>query len=238
MEPKKHVREILVIHESGLPLGHVGTGQIEIDDALFGGLLSALDNVGQSLGIGEDGALDSIGFRAYDVVYARTTNGIVVLLTNIGNQEFYVKAKEELRTIGDLIERKGYLTDYYERTSELVSDVDEIIRSNARTIFAEQNDVFAWDEEHSFQLAEYKNARWTGKNLFEHYLMLSPLAAVIKMPMKDLEELCDSLAEKKKPSEILADPNIKTKDESLLAETMRFLHQFGVIYCFSSSVKK
>lgn len=235
---EKHVRELLVIHQSGLPIGHVGTGQIQIDDALFGGLLSAIDNVGQSFGIGADGTLDSIGFKAYDLVYARTSNGLVVLLTNTGTHEFYQKAKEELQAIGDAIEAQGFLADFYERSSEMVSQVDEIIRSKARTIFAKQDDVFVWDDEHSFQLAEYKNERWHGEKLFSNYLMLSPLIGMIRMPMDDLKKLCDVLKEKHRPSEIVTSPSIQTRDEDIILHTMRFLHQYGLIYCFGSTIQK
>ena len=51
MSEKRPVRELFVIHKSGLPITHVGTGHIQIDDALFGGLLSAIENVGVSLGL-------------------------------------------------------------------------------------------------------------------------------------------------------------------------------------------
>ena len=235
---EKHVRELLVIHQSGLPIGHVGTGQIDIDDALFGGLLSAIDNVGQSFGVGTDGTLDSIGFKAYDLVYARTVNGLVVLLTNSGTPEFYAKAKEELQAIGDAIEAAGYLTDFYERTSEMVSQVDSIIRSKARTIFAKQDDVFVWDDEHSFQLAHYTNERWHGEKLFSNYLMLSPLIGMVKMPVEDLRRLCGILQEKQRPSEILANPGIETKDAMIVLDTMKFLHQYGLVHCFGTTIQR
>ena len=97
MTEERTVRELFVIHQSGLPIGHAGTGHVQVDDALFGGLLSAIENVGLSLGLEDDGALDSIKFRAYDLVYARTQHGLVVLLTNSGDAEFFAKASRKVR---------------------------------------------------------------------------------------------------------------------------------------------
>jgi len=234
----RNVKELFVIHMSGLPIGHIGTGQVEIDDALFGGLLSAIDNVGLSLGVGEGGALDSIGFRSYDLVYARAKDGLVVLLTGEESKEFIAKAKEELQAIGEEIEAKGYLTDFSVRTREMASEVDAIITSRARTIFAKMDDIFLWDNEHTFQLAEHKNERWKGRTLFSNYLMLSPLINTLSLPMNELERLCDILVEKKSPAEILADPEMDANDEKNIQDTVRFLHIYGLVHCFGTRIHK
>ncbi|MDF1538447.1 MAG: hypothetical protein P1Q69_06055 [Candidatus Thorarchaeota archaeon] len=238
MSETRNVKELFVIHMSGLPIGHIGTGQVQIDDALFGGLLSAIDNVGQSLGVGEGGALDSIGFQSYDLVYARAKEGLIVLLTGEESIEFKAKAKEELQAIGQEIEARGYLTGFSLRTSELASEIEAIITSKARTIFARQDDVFLWDDDHTFQLVEHKNERWKGQTLFSNYLMLSPLKDTISLPMDKLERLCDILVEKKSPAEILADPMIDANDEKSIQDTMRFLHIYGLVHCFGTRIHR
>jgi hypothetical protein len=235
---KRNVREVFVIHQSGLPIGHVGTGQVEIDDALFGGLLSAIDNVGMSIGVGEGGALDSIGFRAYDLIYARTKEGLIVLLTSGESSEFNTKAKEELQAIGEEIEKRGYLTTFSERSSEMVCEVDSIITSRARTIFAKQDDIFLWDNDHTFQLSTHKNERWKGHNLLSNYLLLSPLIHTIRLPMDDLLRLCNVLSEKRRPSEIMSDEQITTRDERVIQDTMKSLHMYGLVNCFGSTIHK
>ena len=237
MSAKQAVREIFVIHPSGLPVGHVGTGLVEIDDALFGGLLSALENVGLTLGIGDGGALDTIRFRAYEMLYFRNAVGLIVLLTEEESSDFYSKAKDELKAIGDEIEARDMMKDFSGRTSEMLTQVNDIIKGKARTIFAQQNDVFIWDESHTFQLADHQNERWKGEKLFSNYLMLSPLMSTIDLPMEDIKRICDLLLEKKRPSEILNDPKIVTKDPQKIQDTIRFLHLYGVVHCFVSSAR-
>ncbi len=238
MSETRNVKELFIIHNSGLPVGHIGTGQVEIDDALFGGLLSAIDNVGQSLGVGEGGALDSIGFQSYDLVYARAKEGLIVLLTGGESTEFKAKAKEELQAIGEEIEARGYLNGFSVRTSEMASEIEAIITSKARTIFARQDDVFLWDNDHTFQLAEHKNERWKGRILFSNYLMLSPLKDTLNLPMDKLERLRDILSDMKSPAEILADPMIDAVDEKNVQDTMRFLHIYGLVHCFGTRIHK
>ncbi|MHA1907227.1 MAG: hypothetical protein ACW98Y_08025 [Candidatus Thorarchaeota archaeon] len=237
MSVKTAVREIFVIHPSGLPVGHVGTGQVEIDDALFGGLLSALENVGLTLGIGEGGALDTIRFRAYEMLYFRNESGLIVLLTGEESSDFYRKAKDELQEIGDEIDAREMLKDFSGRTSELLTQVNSIIKSKARTIFSQQDDVFIWDDFHTFQLSEHQNERWKGMNLFMNYLVLSPLMATIDLPMDNIKHLCDLLVEKRRPSEILNDPILNTSDPQKVQDTIRFLHLYGVVHCFVSSAR-
>ncbi len=237
MSANTAVRELFVIHPSGLPVGHVGTGQVEIDDALFGGLLSALENVGLTLGIGDGGALDTIRFRAYEMLYFRNEAGLIVLLTREESSDFYLKARNELKAIGDEIEERKMLEDFSGRTSELFSQVNDIIKSKARTIFAQQNDVFIWDESHTFQLAAHQNERWRGEKLFSNYLMLSPLITTIDLPMEDIKRICSLLLEKRRPSEIINDPEIKTKDSQKIQDTIKFLHLYGVVHCFVSSAR-
>ncbi|TXT57904.1 MAG: hypothetical protein BAJATHORv1_10612 [Candidatus Thorarchaeota archaeon] len=232
------VNELFVIHKSGLPIAHVGTGKLQIDDALFGGLLSAIENVGLSLGLEEDGALDTIRFRAYDLVYVRTENSLVVLLTDDDDPEFFRLAKEELQRIGDSIEEQGFLDDIGEITSERTARLDEIIAHSGRTIFARQDDVFIWDDKHTFQLASHKNARWIGNKLFANYFLLSPMKDMLNLPMDDLIRLCNFLEGKRHPSEILSDEKLKVHDEKLIENTVKFLHTYGIVHCFSSIVHK
>ena len=148
MSEKRAVRELFVIHKSGLPVTHLGTGHIQIDDALFGGLLSAIENVGMSLGLEGDVALDTIRFRDYEMVYTRTENGLFVLLTDQDTSGFLEKVKPELEEIGREIESGGFMEDFEIRTAERTAKIDSVITRHARTIFAEQDDVFFWDDEH------------------------------------------------------------------------------------------
>ncbi|MBD3406126.1 MAG: hypothetical protein GF411_08380 [Candidatus Lokiarchaeota archaeon] len=238
MSKVKGINELFVIHKSGLPIAHVGTGKLQIDDALFGGLLSAIENVGLSLGLEEDGALDTIRFRAYDLVYVRTENSLVVLLTDDASSEFFNRSRQELQKIGDIIEDEGFLDDIGEITSERTAKLDEIIAKSGRTIFAQQDDVFIWDEKHTFQLASHQNERWKGNKLFANYFLLSPMKDMLNLPMDDLVRLCDILEEKKHPSEILADEKLKTHDTKLIETTVKFLHTYGIVHCFSSTVHK
>lgn len=233
---KEAVRELFVIHKSGIPITHVGTGHIQIDDALFGGLLSAIENVGMSLGLEGDVALDTIRFRAYELVYSRTESSLILLLTDDDTSSFLEKAKPELEEIGREIERGGFLEDFEIRTAEKTSQIDSMITRHARTIFAEQDDVFFWDEEHTFQLVEHENKRWNGATLFTNYLMPSQLMKTIALPMKDIERICDLLIEKKRPSEIMQDTEMFTNNEQMIENTIRLLHMYGLVQCYRSAV--
>ncbi|MFW9793808.1 MAG: hypothetical protein ACFFEE_05895 [Candidatus Thorarchaeota archaeon] len=236
MAEKRVVRELFVIHKSGLPVTHVGSGHIQIDDALFGGLLSAIENVGVSLGLEGDVALDTIRFRAYEMMYSRTENALIVLLTDQDTRGFLEKAKPELEHIGREIEAEGFMEDFEIRTTEKTAKIDSLITQHARTIFAEQDDVFFWDENHTFQLQEHENERWNGLALFRNYLMSSPLITTLDLPMKDLDTLCNLLIEKRRPSEILQRPELSIKDESRIERAMRLLHMYGLIQCFRSAI--
>ena len=233
---KEAVRELFVIHKSGIPITHVGTGHIQIDDALFGGLLSAIENVGMSLGLEGDVALDTIRFRAYELVYSRTESSLILLLTDDDTSSFLEKAKPELEEIGREIERGGFLEDFEIRTAEKTSQIDSMITRHARTIFAEQDDVFFWDEEHTFQLVEHENKRWNGATLFTNYLMPSQLMKTLALPMKDIERICDLLIEKKRPSEIMQDTEMFTNNEQMIENTIRLLHMYGLVQCYRSAV--
>jgi hypothetical protein len=225
-----------VIHKSGLPITHVGTGHIQIDDALFGGLLSAIENVGVSLGLEGDVALDTIRFRAYEMVYTRTENSLVVLLTDQDTGGFLEKAKPELEQIGREFEHDGFLDNFEIRTAERTAKIDSAITRHARTIFAEQDDVFFWDDDHTFQLWEHENERWNGRTLFRNYLLPSPLIKTLDLPMEDLVRICDLLEEKQRPSEILQDPQLSTKEEKRVENTVRLFHMYGLVQCFRSAV--
>ncbi|MFX1484336.1 MAG: hypothetical protein ACFFCP_14235 [Promethearchaeota archaeon] len=236
MSKKRAMRELFVIHKSGLPITHVGSGHVQIDDALFGGLLSAIENVGVSLGLEGDAALDTIRFRAYELVYTRTENSLIVLLTDQDTGAFLEKAKPELENIGHEIEDEGFLEDFEIRTAERTAKIDSIITRHARTIFAEQDDVFFWDEEHTFQLWEHENERWHGRALFKNYLLPSTLIKTFDLPMNDLVRLCNLLEEKRRPSEIMKDSDLETKDEKRVENTVRLLHMYGLVQCFRSAV--
>lgn len=238
MSEKRAVRELFVIHKSGLPVTHVGSGHIQIDDALFGGLLSAIENVGASLGLDGDVALDTIRFRAYEMVYTRTENSLIVLLTDQGTGGFLEKAKPELEKIGKELEAGCFIDGFEIRTTEKTAMIDSIITRHARTIFAEQDDVFFWDDEHTFQLWEHENERWNGLALFRNYLMPSPLIKTLDLPMEDIVRLCDLLMEKRRPSEILQDPKLETKEEKRIENTVRLLHMYGLVQCFRSAVQE
>lgn len=230
------VRELFVIHKSGIPVTYVGSGHVQIDDALFGGLLSAIENVGISLGLEGDAALDTIRFRAYELVYTRTENGLVVLLTDQDKGSFLEKAKPELEEIGKEIESGGFLDDLSIRTAERTSQIDSMITRHARTIFAEQDDVFFWDEDHTFELREHDNERWNGRALFQNYLLLSPLIMTLDIPLEDAVRICDLLRQKRRPSEILQDNKISTRNERRIENTVRLLHMYGVVHCFRSTI--
>ncbi len=233
---KKAVRELFVIHKSGIPITHVGTGHVQIDDALFGGLLSAIENVGVSLGLEGDAALDTIRFRAYEMVYSRTENSLIVLLTDQDTSSFLEKAKPELEEIGKEIEGLGFMEDFEIRTVEKTSQIDSIITRHARTIFAEQDDVFFWDEDHTFQLTQHENQRWNGATLFSNYLLPSPLMKTLDLPMKDIVRICDLLKEKRRPSEIVQDSEMFTNNMEMVGNTIRLLHMYGLVQCYRSAV--
>jgi hypothetical protein len=233
---KEAVRELFVIHKSGIPLTHVGTGHIQIDEALFGGLLSAIENVGVSLGLEGDVALDTIRFRAYELVYSRTENSLILLLTDDDSRSFLERAKPELEAIGNEIESSCFMEEFEIRTAEKTAKIDSIITRHARTIFAEQDDVFFWDEDHTFQLVQHENERWNGATLFSNYLIPSPLMQTLNLPMKDIVRICDLLMEKRRPSEIMQDSELSTKNEQMIENTIRLLHMYGLIQCYRSAV--
>lgn len=236
MSKERAVRELFVIHQSGLPITHVGSGHVQIDDALFGGLLSAIENVGVSLGLDGDVALDTIRFRAYELVYTKSESGLVVLLTNQDKDNFLEKAKPELFAIGRELEQGGFMEDYSIRTAERTAQMDAIIAHHARTIFAELDDVFFWDEDHTFQLSKHDNERWNGRTLFKNYLLPSALSETLDMATKDIIKVCDILEEKRSPSEILQGLKVEVQDERKIENTVRLLHMFGLVQCFRSAV--
>ena len=236
MSKKRAVRELFVIHQSGLPITHVGSGHVQIDDALFGGLLSAIENVGVSLGLDGDVALDTIRFRAYELVYTKSENGLVVLLTNQDKDNFLEKAKPELLAIGRELEQGGFMDDYSIRTAERTAKMDTIIARHARTIFAELDDVFFWDEEHTFQLSVHDNKRWNGRTLFKNYLLPSPLSKTLEMVTEDIIKVCDLLEKKRSPSEIMQGLKIDSYNEQKIENTVRLLHMYGLVQCFRSAV--
>jgi hypothetical protein len=238
MSNSKTVRELFVILEGGLPLVHVGTGHVEVDDALLGGLISAINNVGMSLGLSEGGELDTIAFKNYFMVYDKTNQDLIVLLTTPETPEFYAKSRVELKAIGEELKSKGYLRIDSERTSEKIAELTSIIASRGRTIFSEQNDVFIWDEAHSFQLVKGINERWNGDSLFRNYLLLSPLAKALTIEHKDMVRLCDLLIEMKRPSELISEPNLNVKEPRIIMDTIKFLHTMGLVQCYGSSIFK
>ena len=233
---ERAVRELFVIHQSGLPITHVGSGHVQIDDALFGGLLSAIENVGMSLGLEGDVALDTIRFRAYELVYTRSENGLIVLLTDQAKDDFLEKAKPELAHIGKEMEEGGFMDDYSVRTAERTAQIDAIITRHARTIFAELDDVFFWDEEHTFQLSHHDNERWNGRTLFKNYLLPSPLSKTLDMATDEIIKVCDLLEEKRRPSEILQGLKLDVYNERKIENTIRLLHLYGLVQCFKSTV--
>jgi len=236
MSEKNAVRELFVIHASGLPITHVGSGHVQIDEALFGGLLSAIENVGVSLGLNGDVSLDTIRFRAYELVYTRSENGLIVLLTDQNKADFLEKAKPELAHIGKEMETGGFMEDFSIRNAERTAQINAIISRHARTIFAELDDVFFWDEEHTFQLREHDNERWNGRTLFRNYFLPSTLSKMLEMDTEDIIKVCDLLEEKRMPSEIIQGLSMDVQDELKIENTMRLLHMFGLVQCFRSTV--
>ncbi|MFW9913473.1 MAG: hypothetical protein ACFFEU_13430 [Candidatus Thorarchaeota archaeon] len=230
------VRELFVIHSGGIPINHVGTGTVEVDDALLGGLLAALSEVGLTLGLSEDGALEAIDFRGYHLVYARTVNALIVLLTSDESADFYNRSRGELEAIGRDLESRGLLEDPNIRTPDKLAEITHTITRNARGIFARQNDVFIWNEGHTFRLAESANERWSGEHLFRNYLMLSPLSKALTIPAADLRRICQRLASLRKPSELINDPELSVKDSQVIEDTVRFMHLYGLVHCYGSSI--
>jgi len=189
-----------------------------------------------SLGLKGDVALDTIRFRAYELVYTRSENGLVVLLTNQDKDNFLEKAKPELLAIGQELEQGGFMDDYSIRTAERTAQMDTIIARHARTIFAEIDDVFFWDEEHTFQLSVHDNKRWNGRTLFKNYLLPSPLSKTLDMVTEDIVKVCDLLEKKRSPSEIMQGLKIDSYDEQKIENTVRLLHMYGLVQCFRSAV--
>ncbi len=236
MRHERTVREVFVIHKGGIPLAHVGTGHVEVDDALLGGLLSAIDDVGRSLGLADAGALDTISFRAYQIIYVDTLTSLVVLLSSAETPEFFIKSKDELQAIGNELEKQGFLEDTAARSSEVLSQMTKIIASKGRTIFAKQHDVFFWDDEHTFQLVKGLNRRWDGDNLFRNYLLRSPILDALSVGSKTLQILCNQLEEMRRPSEVLNHSELKKNDPRMIEDTMHFLHMLGIVHCFESRI--
>ncbi|MHA2141894.1 MAG: hypothetical protein ACXADC_05515 [Candidatus Thorarchaeota archaeon] len=236
MSENDAVRELFVIHSGGIPINHVGTGTVKVDDALLGGLLAALSEVGLTLGLSEDGALEAITFRGYHLVYARTENALIVMLTSDESADFYNKSRNELEAIGRDLESAGLLEDPSIRTPDKLAEIAHAITRNARSIFARQNDVFIWSEDHTFQLAKSANERWSGDNLFQNYLLLSPLSKALTIPVADLRRICQLLVDLRKPSELIEDPEISIKDPQVIEDTVRFMHIYGMVHCFGTSI--
>ncbi|MGY5852256.1 MAG: hypothetical protein RTU92_01660 [Candidatus Thorarchaeota archaeon] len=236
MSKKEVIRELFIIDIGGIPISHVGTGQLQVDDALLGGLLSALSDVGLTLGLSDAGTLEAITFQGFDLVYARTEHVLVVLLSSQESSEFYQKCRVELIEIGNELESKGLLDEPSFRTAQKLRDIAEVISHHARTVFAKQHDVFIWDENHSFRLVESTNARWSGLNLFRNYLMLSPLSESLAIPTSDLNRICDILMEMKRPSEIMNDPELTIKDPKLIEDSLRFMHKYGIVDCYQTTI--
>ena len=140
--------------------------------------------------------------------------------------------------IGDELEEKGYLRMDAERTSEKLTELTSIIASRGRTIFSKQNDIFLWDEDHSFQLVKGINDRWNGDSLFRNYLLLSPLVKALTISHNDMVRICDLLMEMKRPSEISTDPKLEVKDPQVIMDTIRFLHTIGMVQCYGSSISR
>ncbi len=230
------VRELFIIHAGGIPINHVGTGTVQVDDALLGGLLAALSEVSLTLGLSEGGDLEAITFRGYHLVYARTANSLIVLLTSDESPDFYNKSRSELESIGEDLESRGLLLDPSIRTPDKLADIAHSIARNARSIFARQNDVFIWNDDHTFQLTESANARWSGENLFRNYLMLSPLSKALTIPVADLRRICQRLTNLRKPSELVDDPELSIKDPQVIEDTVRFMHLYGLVHCFGSRI--
>ncbi|MFW9806543.1 MAG: hypothetical protein ACFFFK_07425, partial [Candidatus Thorarchaeota archaeon] len=67
-------------------------------------------------------------------------------------------------------------------------------------------------------------------------LIPSALIKTFDLPQEDLVRICDLLEEKRRPSEILQDSSLNTKDEGRVENTVRLLHMFGLVQCFRSAV--
>jgi hypothetical protein len=97
------------------------------------------------------------------------------------------------------------------------------------------DDVFFWDEEHTFQLSKHDNERWNGRTLFRNYLLPSPLSKTLEMDTNVITKVCDLLEEKKMPSEIIKGLKTDESDERKIENTIRLLHMFGLVQCFRST---
>jgi hypothetical protein len=146
------------------------------------------------------------------------------------------KAKPELAHIGKEMEQGGFMDDYSIRTTERTAQIDSIIARHARTIFAELDDVFFWDEEHTFQLSQHDNERWNGRTLFKNYLLPSPLSKTLDMDTNEIIKICDLLEEKRRPSEILQRLKMDANIERKIENTIRLLHMYGLVQCFRSTL--
>ncbi len=227
--PKRQpVRELFVLTSYGIPMATVGTGNITADAALMGGLLTAIRSFGTELGAN----VDAVEFHEFRAVYALSEQAIVVLITSEEPPEFYSAAKRELVEIAEELEQRG-ITDSYEikQSAELEKEINEIISTKSKTIFAQQNDVFIFDEDHAFQFSKSAFERWNGETLIRNYLLQSALMERIGIPEDDFKQFCGILNDKKRPSEILSEATLKI-DPKTLKDVLRFLFMFDIIACF------
>lgn len=222
------VRELFVMTSSGIPMATVGTGNITADAALIGGLLTAIQSFGSELGAN----VDAVKFHEFRAVYALSEQSIVVLITSEETSDFYSKASQELVSIAEELERRGIIDKYeIHQTAETEKEINEIIAQKAKTIFAQQNDIFIYDENHAFQFSISSFKRWNGETLLRNYLLRSSLMEHIAIPEDNFKQLCGILNEKKRLSEILAELelNLNTK---VLESILRFLFMFDIIACY------
>lgn len=225
---RQPVRELFVLTSFGLPMATVGTGSITADAALMGGLLTAIRTFGTELGAN----VDAVEFHEFRAVYALSEQAIVVLITSEEPPEFYSAARRELVEIAEELEQRG-ITDSYEikQSADLEKEIIEIISEKSKTIFAQQNDVFIFDEDHAFQFSKSAFERWNGETLIRNYLLQSTLMERIGIPEDDFKQFCGILNDKKRPSEILSESTLKI-DPTTLKDVLRFLFMFDIIACF------
>ncbi|MHA2233174.1 MAG: hypothetical protein ACXAB4_11880 [Candidatus Hodarchaeales archaeon] len=236
MNANKHhpVRELFVMTSSGIPMATVGTGDITADATLMGGLLTAIQSFGSELGAN----VSNVEFHEFRAVYALSEQAIVVLITSEEASDFYLKASQELVSIAEELERRG-ITDKYEihQTAETEKEINEIIGQKAKTIFAQQNDVFIFDENHAFQFSRSSFERWNGEMLLRNYLLRSSLMEQIAIPEDNFKQLCEIMHDKKRPSEILAESALNM-DSNALESILKFLFMFDIIVCYELGAQR
>jgi hypothetical protein len=225
---RQPVRELFALTSFGIPMATIGTGSITADAALMGGLLTAIRTFGTELGAN----VDAVEFHEFRAVYALSEQTIIVLITSEEPPEFYSAAKRELVEIAEELEERG-ITESYEikQTAEIEKEIIDIITEKSKTIFAQQNDVFIFDEDHAFQFSKSDFERWNGETLIRNYLLQSTLMERIGIPEKDFKQFCGILNDKKRPSEILGEASLKM-DPKTLEDVLRFLFMFDIISCF------